>query len=111
MIITFNFLETYISDNQFWSENTTATVRKAQQRLHYLSVLRKSLEQNYRWLFINEYILAQCITVWYAGCTAADRKARQRVINTAQKKSPAAFCPHWKTLPAPSTSPELQTSN
>ena len=32
-----------------------------------------------------ENILAYCITVWYMGCSTADRRALQRVINTAEK--------------------------
>ncbi|KAK0134550.1 hypothetical protein N1851_029819 [Merluccius polli] len=32
-----------------------------------------------------ESILTFCITAWYAGCSAADRKALQRVIGSAQK--------------------------
>ncbi|XP_023808453.1 mucin-19-like [Oryzias latipes] len=32
-----------------------------------------------------ESLLTSCITAWYAGCSAADRKALQRVINSAQE--------------------------
>src|SRR4029434_7895584 len=32
-----------------------------------------------------ESVLTYCISAWYSGCTAADKRALQRVINTAQK--------------------------
>ena len=32
-----------------------------------------------------ESTLMYCVTVWYAGCSAVDRRSVQRVINTAQK--------------------------
>ncbi|KAG5267933.1 hypothetical protein AALO_G00227590 [Alosa alosa] len=32
-----------------------------------------------------ESVLAYCISTWYADCSAADTRALQRVINTAQK--------------------------
>ncbi|KAF7657317.1 hypothetical protein LDENG_00028710, partial [Lucifuga dentata] len=32
-----------------------------------------------------ESILTYCISVWFASCTAAERKALQRVITTSQK--------------------------
>ncbi len=32
-----------------------------------------------------ENVLTSCIMVWYGNCTAADRKALQRVVKSAQK--------------------------
>ena len=32
----------------------------------------------------HESILTGCITAWYSNCSASDRKALQRVVNTAQ---------------------------
>jgi len=64
-------------------------VKKAQQSFHFLRVLRRnSLEEKLLVSFYRatvESIPAYCITVRYAGCTAADRRALQGVINTAQR--------------------------
>ncbi len=72
-----------------WSLNTSELLKKAQQRLHFLRVLRRNnitqrlLVSFYRCTI--ESILTYCICVWYTSCTVAQRKALQRVINTAQK--------------------------
>ena len=83
------FLGTYISQELSWSTNTTAIKKKAQQRLHFLRILRKNHLQ--RKLLVSFYrstiesVLTYCITAWYAGSSPADRTALQRVIGTAQK--------------------------
>ncbi len=86
---TFKFLGLHISNDMSWSANTSATIIKAQQRLHFLRVLRKnSLECKLLVSFYRstiESVLVYCISVWYSSCTAADKKALQRIINTAQK--------------------------
>uniref|UniRef100_A0A8C5AV64 Reverse transcriptase domain-containing protein n=1 Tax=Gadus morhua TaxID=8049 RepID=A0A8C5AV64_GADMO len=82
------FLGTYISQELSWSINTTAIKKKAQQRLHFLRILRKNhLERKLLVSFYRstiESVLTYCITAWYAGSSAADRTALQRVIGTAQ---------------------------
>ncbi len=86
---TFKFLGTIISADLKWSANTTAVIKKAQQRLHFLRVLKKNnlkeklLETFYRSAV--ESLLTYCITVWYCSCTEAERKGIQRIINTAQR--------------------------
>ncbi len=86
---TFKFLGVHISNDMSWSANTSATIKKAQQRLHFLRVLRKNnlgcklLVSFYRSTI--ESVLVYCISVCYSSCTAADKKALQRIINTAQK--------------------------
>ncbi|XP_077455065.1 rapunzel 5 isoform X2 [Stigmatopora argus] len=86
---SFKFLGVHVTDKLSWSTNTTAVVKKAQTRLHFLRVLRKNnLGSNLLRTFYRttvESILAYGITVWYAGSTAADKKAMQKVINTAQR--------------------------
>ncbi|XP_077466721.1 PHD finger protein 12 isoform X2 [Stigmatopora argus] len=86
---SFKFLGVHVTDKLSWSTNITAVVKKAQKRLHFLRVLRKNnLGTNLLITFYRttvESILAYCITVWYAGSTAADKKAMQKVINTAQR--------------------------
>ena len=32
-----------------------------------------------------ENVLAYCISTWYASCSAVDKKALQKIINTPQK--------------------------
>ncbi len=41
-VYNFKFLGIHISNNLSWSANTTATVKRAQQRLHFLHVLRNN---------------------------------------------------------------------
>ncbi|GAA6093390.1 mas-related G-protein coupled receptor member A4-like [Tachysurus ichikawai] len=40
------------------------------------------MESFYRSTF--ESLLAYCISVWYSGCIPAEKRALQRIINTAQ---------------------------
>ena len=88
-VSTFKFLGTHISEDISWSANTSAVVKKAQQRLHFLRVLKRNkLEEKLLVTFYRstiESVLAFSITVWYAGCTVADRKRLQRVIRSAEK--------------------------
>ncbi|KAF7690822.1 hypothetical protein HF521_011119, partial [Silurus meridionalis] len=69
--------------------NTSALVKKAQQRLYFLRSLKKShlspgiLTSFYRCII--ESILTNSITVWYGGSTVCERKALQRVVKTAQR--------------------------
>ncbi|KAK0147964.1 hypothetical protein N1851_012331 [Merluccius polli] len=82
------FLGLHITNTLSWSENTTATVKKAQQRLYFIRSLRKAglscqpLTQAYRCLV--ESVLTGGITVWY-GNTTVKEKALQRIIKTAQR--------------------------
>lgn len=67
---------------------TIAVIKKAQQRLHFLRVLKKNnlkklLETLYRSAV--ESLLTYCITVWYGSCTEAERKVIQQIINTVQR--------------------------
>ncbi|KAF7669875.1 hypothetical protein LDENG_00100560, partial [Lucifuga dentata] len=86
---TLKYLGILISADLSWSSNTTAVIKKAQQRLHFLRILRKNnldgklLETFYRSCI--ESLLTYCISVWYTSCTEADRKRLQRVVKTAQK--------------------------
>lgn len=72
-----------------WSTNTTALVKKAQQGLFFLRTLKKaSLPQQMLVTFYHcttRSILTYYISVWYLSCTAADRKALQWVVSSAQK--------------------------
>jgi len=63
-------------------------IKKAQQRLHFLGILEKNrLEQKLLVTFYRttiESVLMYCITAWFAGSSAANRKVLQGVINMAQ---------------------------
>ncbi|XP_013766202.1 CD109 antigen [Pundamilia nyererei] len=88
-VSSFKFLGTHISEDLSWSTNTSALVKKAQQHLHFLRVLRRNRLQTE--LLVSFYratiesVLVHTIPVWYAGCTTADKKRLQRVIRTAEK--------------------------
>ena len=86
---TFKFLGVHISANLSWSANTTALVKKAQQRLHFLRVLRREhLDTRLLVTFYRstiESLLTYAVTTWHSNCTKADRKRLQRVTNTAQR--------------------------
>ena len=80
-VSTFKFLGTHISEDISWSANTSAVVKKAQQRLHFLRVLKRNkLEEKLLVTFYRstiESVLAFSITVWYAGCTVQGCTVRQ----------------------------------
>lgn len=86
---SFKFLGVHISADLSWTANTSALVKKAQQRLHFLRVLRKEqLNTNLLVTFYRsaiESLLTYAVSVWHSSCTEADRKRLQRVTNTAQK--------------------------
>ena len=88
-VTTFRFLGTHISADHSWTYNIRALVKKAQQQLHFLCVLRKNkLDTKLQLAFYHssvESVLTYCLGVWYTGSTAEDRKVVWRVINTAQK--------------------------
>uniref|UniRef100_A0A1A8E6L0 Alkylated DNA repair protein AlkB homologue 8 N-terminal domain-containing protein n=1 Tax=Nothobranchius kadleci TaxID=1051664 RepID=A0A1A8E6L0_NOTKA len=86
---SFKFLGIYISEDLSWTINTTALVKKAQQRLHFLRVLKwNRLQTNLLVPFyraVIESVMTYAIPVWYAGCTVADKNRYQRVIRAAEK--------------------------
>ncbi|KAI5109292.1 gastrula zinc finger protein XlCGF28.1-like, partial [Silurus meridionalis] len=88
-VSSFKFLGVHISEDLSWQQNTSALVKKAQQRLYFLRSLKKShlspgiLTSFYRCII--ESILTNSITVWYGGSTVCERKALQRVVKTAQR--------------------------
>ncbi|KAI3356309.1 hypothetical protein L3Q82_017200, partial [Scortum barcoo] len=83
------FLGVHISEDLTWTTGCSKLVKKAHQRLFFLRTLRKNhlssdiLVNFYRCTI--ESILTSCITVWYGSCSAADRKALQRVVKAAQR--------------------------
>jgi len=112
----FRFLGTHIAEDLSWSINTTTSVKKAQQRLHFLRILRKNnLEEKLMVSFYRcsiESVLAYCLTTCCASCSEKDRTAQkvigcslpsleelfsQRCLNRAGKNNCRLFAP-W-TLP------------
>ena len=85
----FKFLGLHITESLSWAKNTETTVKRAQQRLYFIRLLKKAglrrqpLTQAYRGLV--ESILTSGITVWYGNTTVAERKSLQRVIKTAER--------------------------
>ncbi|XP_068116810.1 baculoviral IAP repeat-containing protein 1e-like [Hyperolius riggenbachi] len=82
-------LGTTISDDLTWRANTTATQRKAQQRLFFLRQLKKfgmahELLRSFYSATI-ESVLCSSILVWFASCTGSDRYKLQRVISSAER--------------------------
>ena len=61
----------------------------AQQRLHFLSVIRKNNICEKLLVTFNrssiECILTYCITLLFSHCTEADREGLQRVVKTAEE--------------------------
>ena len=88
-VASVKFLGTLISEDCSWSANSAALVKKANQRLYFLRVLRR--QQVQQRLLVDFYratiesILTNGISVWFAACTAGDRHALQRVVRTAEK--------------------------
>ncbi len=70
-------------------QTATMLIKKAQQRLYFLRVLKNNalnkelLVSFYRSSI--ESVLTYCIPVWFASCTAQEKTALQRVVNTEQK--------------------------
>ena len=89
------FLGVQISDNLSWSKNTAGLVKRAQQRLYFLRKLRQAslptitLTTFYRGAV--ESLLTYAISTWFPSCSAADKKALQRVVRSAEKVTGASL--------------------
>lgn len=79
-VSTFQFLGVRFEYSLTWSTITTTLIKKAQQRLHFLRILRGvHLTQKLRVSFYHcsiENILAYCTWVWFASYTAAEGAPR-----------------------------------
>ncbi|KAI4891278.1 hypothetical protein NFI96_006373, partial [Prochilodus magdalenae] len=89
VVSSYRYLGVHLSNNLTWSNNTSSLVRKAHQRLYFLRRLRRAglgssvLTSFYR--CVVESVLCSSISVWHGSCSAADRKALQRLLKAAQK--------------------------
>src|SRR4029434_516794 len=79
---SFRFLGSTISRNLKWEPNINTIIRKAQQRMYFLHLLRKyNLPQELLILFytaVIESVLRTSITVWFGSATKLDKKRLQR---------------------------------
>ncbi|KAI4882102.1 hypothetical protein NFI96_000102 [Prochilodus magdalenae] len=87
-VSSFKFLGVHITEELTWTEHTTRVVKKAQQRLFFLTRLKRfGMDTRILRTFYTctvESILTGSINTWYGSCTAIERKALQRVVRTAQ---------------------------
>ena len=85
----FKFLGTVISNDLSWGNNTTPTIKKCQQRLHFLRQLKKFrlpakvLTQFYR--AVIESILCFGITTWFGGATDEEKLQLERIVKHASR--------------------------
>lgn len=85
----FKFLSTYISDSLKWDINSNHIIKKAQQRVHFLSQLKmyrvkqQLLVQFYT--AIIQIVLTSSITVWYGNTDSHTKKRLERVVLKALK--------------------------
>ncbi len=86
---SFSVLGTTISQDLKWDNHIDSIVKKAQQRLYLLRLLRKfNLPQDLLKQFysaIIESVLCSSITVWFGSATKADIKRLQRTVRTAER--------------------------
>lgn len=72
-VTDFRFLGVHIEKDLTWGMNTTKLVKKAQQILYFLRVLRKyNIAQSLLVSFyrsIIESLLTYCFCVWFPSCT------------------------------------------
>uniref|UniRef100_A0AAQ5ZEW9 Alkylated DNA repair protein AlkB homologue 8 N-terminal domain-containing protein n=1 Tax=Amphiprion ocellaris TaxID=80972 RepID=A0AAQ5ZEW9_AMPOC len=70
--------------NGGWWSSDGGALMVAQQRLHFLRVLRKNnLDRNLLLTFYSssiENLLTFCVSTWYRSCTEADRARLQRIV-------------------------------
>ena len=66
---------TVISANLSWSANTSAVIKKGQQCLRLLRVVRKnSIYEKLLYASTIKSILTYCIPIWFSYCAETDRE-------------------------------------
>ncbi len=85
---SFKFPGVHITEDLIWSAPTDAVLKKAHQRLFFLRRLRKfgtspRILRSFYTCTV-ESILTGCITAWFGNSTAGNRRALQRVVQTAR---------------------------
>lgn len=83
---TFKFWGTLISADHFWTVNTTAVIKKPEQQLHFLRILKEN-NMGEKLLVTHclniETVLIYCVSVWWSHYSEVDKKRLQRVSQTA----------------------------
>ena len=86
---SFRFLGTIIAQDLKWEQNISSILKKAQQRMYFLRLLRRHglppelLLQFYT--AVIESVLCSSITVWFGAATRQDRFRLQRTVRTAER--------------------------
>lgn len=84
---SFKFPWIMLSEDLKWERNTTAIVKKAQQRLYFLRTLqRNNLSPELLESFNHccpASVITYCITAWPVACTGKDRKSLSWVVRSA----------------------------
>ncbi|XP_061643355.1 GRIP1-associated protein 1 isoform X3 [Phyllopteryx taeniolatus] len=88
-IETFKFLGITVSQDLKWATNINSVLKKAQQRMYFLRLLRKHglSPELLRQLdtAVIESVLCSSITVWFGAATKNNKLRLQRTIKTAEK--------------------------
>ncbi|XP_051920817.1 uncharacterized protein LOC127600345 [Hippocampus zosterae] len=86
---TFEFLGITVSQDMKWEVNTISILKRPQQRMYLLRLLRKhGLPQEVLRQFytaVIKSILCSSITVWFGAATKKDKIPLQRTVRTAEK--------------------------
>ena len=92
-----------LSEDLKWKMNTTATVKKAQQRLYFLQTLKRNnlspelLKSFYHCCI--ESVITYCVNAWYVNCPDKYRKSLSRVMRSAEKIIGLPLPPPWHASP------------
>lgn len=88
-VSSFTFLGVYMDADLQGGSNISAVVKKAQQCIHFLRILKKlNLEKKLLTFFYCcsiESVLTYCISMWFSSFTTAHKKSIKRIMNMAQK--------------------------
>ncbi|KAK0146537.1 hypothetical protein N1851_014143 [Merluccius polli] len=108
----FHFLGVHIEEDLTWSVNTSELLKKAQQRLYFLRILRKNHTETAGVLLPSHhrehpYILHRCMVhQLHSGSEESAPEGHQH----GPKKSLAALSTHWKNYTVPVASKKHRTS-
>uniref|UniRef100_A0A670IGJ8 Reverse transcriptase domain-containing protein n=1 Tax=Podarcis muralis TaxID=64176 RepID=A0A670IGJ8_PODMU len=88
-VSVFRFLGMELRDDLTWGENSKDLVKRAQQRLYFLRILRKNnLSKELLVAFYHctvECILTYGLCVWFGSCMAREKTMLSRVVKTAER--------------------------
>ncbi|XP_061642779.1 uncharacterized protein LOC133484367 isoform X1 [Phyllopteryx taeniolatus] len=82
---TFKFLGITVSQDLKWVITINSVLKKAEQRMYFLRLLRKHGLLRQFYTAVIESVLCSSITVWFGAATKKDKLRLQRTIKTAEK--------------------------